>query len=447
MTCTQPLLAESDNSSISSDNALLVQSASSFEENEALLAGLLYLTPDGEDIPRPQNFTPSSAQPDDSSPGLLYMPSDPVSEPVVQNIKPLPSQPDDSSPGLLYIPSDPVGEPVTHNVKPQPLQPDDSKPGLFDLSSHSNSISHRDFASPPPRRGSISGGFLYWFAKQNGLDYTNRSQSTFTTSDFTHSSLVEPDFKWKPGFELAADYGFDRSFWSCGLNFIYYRGMAEGHKTAKDNEGMFPVLSFSDSTLPSDYVTSAETNWTLNTTILDADLNYEWKCSSWFSLVPYLALRNAWIHEKVRTEYEGGTFNAGSDVVRLKSHYFGIGPLIGLMPKFFFGRCCYLYGEASASYLWGSFDVRQKEAFLSTTTATLKRDVSGNRWNGNFSGGLVLKWERGFWGIKHIDLDLGADYLFFTRQYEFEHGSQFSLPKRDRTLKLYGIHISLGAHF
>jgi hypothetical protein len=297
-----------------------------------------------------------------------------------------------------------------------------------------------------PQQVSLRGGFLYWFAKQNGLSFTNHSQSIFTTSDFTRSTLVHPDFEWKPGFELGTNYGFEDTFWSVDLDFIYYRGNARGHKSAEKNKGIFPALSFADNTLSSDYVTSAKTEWHLSTAILDATGAYEWDCNSWFSLTPSIALRDVWIREKIHATYRGGTYNAGSDVVRLRSRFYGVGPLLGLSSSFNVWDIFTLYGSASASYLAGWFHVRQKEAFLSKTRALLERDVFGGRWNGNFTLGVTLgtDFEK---NTKSVELDLGFDYLFFTRQYEFAHGSQFSLPKRGKALILYGFHVSAEAHF
>jgi hypothetical protein len=415
------------------------------DSSDSFMAGLFSTLGDLE-TPSERTSSEISSADVDSKLGLLYIPEDAKEIPTSQNLKVPSIQPDDASPGLLYIPDDPSTQPVAQEREPSAVPASKSSDvGLLYTLLPAPTTS----SCGPERRGMISGGFLYWFAKQNGLDYTNQPQSIMTMGDFTTSSLVEPNFKWEPGYELEARYGFDRSYANFGLHFIYYRGKADGHKTAKDLEGMFPVLAFSDATLPSDFITSAEMHWTLNTALLDADLAYEIRCGSWFSLSPFVALRNAWIHQKVRAEYEGGAFSAGPDAVHLKSRYFGIGPLVGIMPKISLGRWCYFYGEASGAYLWGSFDVRQKEMFLSTETAHLKTEPSGNRWNGNFSAGLVFgtDWKKRFCGIKNLALDMGADYLFFTRQYAFEHGEQFTLPDRDKTLKLYGIHISLAAHF
>lgn len=418
------------------------------DSSDSLMAGLFSSLPDLETRTERTSSEASSVDAD-SKPGLFYIPEDAKGIPASQSLKAPSPQPDDATPGLLYMPLESPAETVVQDTNPKPcadVPPKSSEVSLLYTPTFSKCPPS---SCGPVRRGMISGGFLYWFAKQEGVDYTNQPQSVLTTSDFTTSSLVEPNFKWKPGYELEARYGFDRSYASFGLHFIYYRGKADGHKTAEDLEGIFPVLSFSDATLPSDFITSARMHWMLNTALLDADLAYEIRCGSWFSLTPFVALRNAWIHQKIRAEYEGGTFSAGPDVVRLKSRYFGIGPLVGIMPKISLGKWCYFYGEASGAYLWGNFDVSQKEEFLSLQTAHEKRDPSGHCWDGNFSAGLVFgtDWKKRFCGIKNLDLDVGADYLFFTRQYAFKHGQQFTLPISDKTLKLYGIHISLAVHF
>lgn len=299
------------------------------------------------------------------------------------------------------------------------------------------------------RRGSLSGGFLYWRSQQGGISYTNRAQSVLTTGNFTKSPLVGTHVEWNPGFELSASYGVCHSFWSFDLSFLQYQNDVSGHRTASNNNGFFPVLSFADTTLPSDYITSAKAHWHLSTSVLDATAMYREHCSSWFSLSPKIGFRDAWISQKVHADYSGGTFAAGSDSVRLKSGFYGIGPLFGILPKFTFGKVVSLYGDASISYLAGWFNIRQKETFLSELKASRHKDLFDWRWNAYLKGGLVLekRFHRRCAGMKSVALDLGYDYFFFSQQNEFKHGPQFTLPSRGKSLILQGIHVALAAHF
>jgi hypothetical protein len=107
-----------------------------------------------------------------------------------------------------------------------------------------------------------------------------------------------------------------------------------------------------------------------------------------------------------------------------------------------------LYVEGAGALLWGWFDVRQKETFLSTTTAFLHRNPGGIRWSADAIAGIA--WEylcSGRSAIKSYAFDVGFDYLYFSKQYAFRHGPQFSLRSQNTYLILYGAHASARLQF
>ncbi len=298
---------------------------------------------------------------------------------------------------------------------------------------------------PPSGRFDLRGDFLYWYSNQSGMGYTTSSKSTFTTSDFSAGSLVRPTYDWDPGLRLDASYGFDHSHWSLGADLIWYRGVGSGFKRTEAIRGLFPAFSFADDTLSTDYVKSASIHWTLHSTIFDLLSSYEWVCNSYFTLIPSLGLRNAWLSENASIRYKGGTYQAGTDTVHLKSHFYGVGPRLALKPQFLLGKGFSFYAEGAGAAFSGWFDVDQSEKFLGATRATLSRKVFGLRWGVDATAAFVYTYDIS--NKMNVSFDLGFDYFIFFRQNEFVHGSQYTLRKQGTALTLYGGHAAVGFHF
>jgi hypothetical protein len=299
--------------------------------------------------------------------------------------------------------------------------------------------------SPASGYFDLKGSFLYWFSQQNGLGYTTKPESTFTTSDFSKGNLVHPHFDWEPGFRIDAAYKFKESHWTLGADYIWYHGKAHGSKSAEVTEGMFPALSFSDDTLPSDYIDKASMHWRLHANLFDVYAAYEWLCSSSFSITPSLGLRNVWLHQKAKADYSGGTFAAGTDTVHLKSRFYALGPRLAFKPQFFWGKCFSFYSEGGISVFGGWFNVHQNEEFLDVTRAKLHRKLTKVRWSLDATAGIVFSHDTS--KNTQVSLDLGFDYMIFFRQNQFEHGSQYHLRSQGTALTLYGAHAALGLRF
>jgi hypothetical protein len=298
---------------------------------------------------------------------------------------------------------------------------------------------------PPSQRFDLRGDFIYWYSNQEGMGYTTKPQSALTTSYFSNHALVKPHFDWEPGFRIDAAYGFDGSYWSIGADVIWYHGKGRGSKSTETLNGLFPVFSFSDDTLPSDYVNDASIHWRLHATIFDVLTAYEWVCNSFFALIPSLGLRNVWLSERAHVHYEGGTFQAGTDKVHLKSGFYGVGPRLALKPRFLLGKGFSFYSEGAIAVFAGWFDVHQSEKFVGTTRAKLSRHISRTRWGIDTTAGFVYTYDIN--NKMNISFDLGFDYYLFFRQNEFVHGSQYTLKSQGRSLTLYGAHAAMGFRF
>ncbi len=294
----------------------------------------------------------------------------------------------------------------------------------------------------------VTGSMLFWKAKQKGLAFTTQPEPVFTTTDFAAGNLATPTFDWKPGLRLTAEVILTDSPCYPILQLIQYGGHANDSKIVGANEGIFPTLSFANTTLPTDYVTSASIEWNLQTTIFDISGSCQKFSRGSYFFAPSIAIRNAWVSQHVSTTYQGALFSAGPDTVDLRSSFFGVGPRIGIKPFVPLPNGLTFYGEIAGSLLASHFKVRQQETFISTSTASLSRSINGMRWNVDLIAGLA--WEYLANPNDPIDAytaDLGFDFLYFSKQYPFKHGPQFSLRGQDNDLMLYGFHASFGLRF
>jgi len=298
----------------------------------------------------------------------------------------------------------------------------------------------------PSSRFDLRGDFIYWYSNQSGMGYTTQPQSTFTTSNFSAGTLISPTYDWEPGFRVDAAYGFDQSYWSVGADVIWYRGKGHGSQSTSVVEGLFPAFSFAADSLPTDYANFADIKWRLHSTIFDVLLSYEWVYNCYVTVIPSFGVRNVWLRERANVHYLGGTYEAGTDMVYLKSNFYGIGPRLALKPQFYLGRGFSFYAEGAGSVFARWLNLNQSEKFLSTTRASLTRKfTSGARWGVDTTAGFVYTYT--FCNDTNISFDLGFDYFIFFRQNEFVHGPEYTLPSQGTSLMLYGGHAALGFRF
>ena len=295
-----------------------------------------------------------------------------------------------------------------------------------------------------PHGWEVGGGVLYWNAHQEGLAYTNKPSPVLTTVDFTQTSLDHPHFDWEFGFEAFATYAFIDSLWSLGLHWIHFCGDAHGHKKTDPLEGMFPVMSIAKDRLHGDYATSAHLHWDLHTNILDLIAKRETELSRRFCLNPTFGIRSIWLFQNAKATYKGGSFNAGTDHIKMKNHFYGIGPRVGLEPRLRLGSGFSLYGEGALALFYGHFEVSQRETFASDTQRHMHDHDASFRWIADLAAGL--SWEHLF-NCATLALDLGVDYLFFNHQNKWHRGVQHVPHHRGTDLTLWGYQLAVRLEF
>ncbi len=243
----------------------------------------------------------------------------------------------------------------------------------------------------------VTGELLYWYAHEQGIGYTNRPADVLTTDNFTKGSVVRPSFEWELGFRLGTGYMLKDCQWTFQADWTSLKSQAGGHRKvdsgAPEFLGSYPIWSMGPDTLVGDYISSASVKWHLSTNIVDLYAQYNYSCfHERLTLMPFLGIRGAFLNQKLKAKYAGGTFFTGIDVNTLHSHYASGGPRLGLTVDCYLIYGLGLFGQGAVTPLFGSIHVRQKEQYLGKER--FHRSREGYHFVLSTDYAVGLKWQR-----------------------------------------------------
>lgn len=303
----------------------------------------------------------------------------------------------------------------------------------------------------------VSLDFLYWKAKEKWFTLTNESSPLFTTTDFTRERVKRPHFDWDAGFRLGVGYSSPCLCVDPSLEWTFYQTSLKQHKNTDDNDltnvnhqrGMFPIWALSKDIIAGDYVAEAKLRGNLTLNLIDGKLARTYFCYGCLEIVPYGGLRAAFIDQKARIKYSGGIFLAdilegginrrGIDHVHMRNNFWGVGPRLGVEPRWHFCQNLYLFADASISALGGSFDIEQKETYIRKKRFSHHKDFGALRWVGDLAAGISF--ETCLCDRYLAQLQLKWEYHQFWRQVEWKR-DRFHLTHANRNLSFQGLTVS-----
>lgn len=241
----------------------------------------------------------------------------------------------------------------------------------------------------------VTGALLYWYGKEQGIGFTNKPAKILTTDVFTHHSVINPSSHWKPGFRLGIGYNKESRRWSFRGEWIYLESEASGKKNVNSGApeflGTYPIWSMGPDTLKGDYTSSSSSHWHLFTNILD--LYAQYSCLHHrFELMPFAGIRGAFLSQKLKAKYSGGTFFSGADVNTLRSYYDAGGPRFGINGEYYIAYGLILFGRGAVAPLFGNILIKQKEAYLESKR--FHRSSTHYHFVLSTDYAIGLKWQR-----------------------------------------------------
>ncbi len=280
----------------------------------------------------------------------------------------------------------------------------------------------------------IAVDFLYYQAQIDQLEYALNNKIQVNTSPTlaikANIQCEGVDFEWKPGVRVALGYVFpEHDRWDLFLTWNYLHSKAHGSSKSDPtfNTGMLrPVwLPF----LLGSLADKASADWTLNFNTLDLSLGRNFFLGKWMTIHPFGGLRAAWIDQDYRVKYHAAyqystsgtittlTRNTG---VKASNDFSSIGLRAGVDLDWLFARNWSLFSSASASLLYGKFNIEEK------FNGALLLDLGGgpelfseiislndriHRIRPNLEGSMGLKWAT-FFNRDKFRVALSAAYNF-----------------------------------
>jgi hypothetical protein len=202
--------------------------------------------------------------------------------------------------------------------------------------------------------------FLYWQAREEGLDFgITVPNHALTLPAFPNDGgeLVEMEFKYKPGFKVAAGLNLTHDQWSLTAAYTWFHSSTEKNHAAPDT-------GYSHSTwltpVNDGVVLDQKAHWNLHVAFLDFQMARAYFTGKNLSFEPNLGLRLGWIDQHFRVHHvvNGLAFPI---TVKNKSDSWGVGPILGLKTNWLLGRGTRLFGNIAGSVLYTHYKVRLEE--------------------------------------------------------------------------------------
>lgn len=298
---------------------------------------------------------------------------------------------------------------------------------------------------------------LYWQPWERALVATNGKSDVFTTTDFTKEPVVHPHFDWSLGYRVGVGSLFASCLWDVEASWTHFSSHVSQHRSSDGSAfiGMFPIWSLSDDVIAGDYVFESDLKWKFSINMIDLQFGRCFTVFHRLDLQPFFGVRSAWIKQHGDVVYQGGMFLIGitqpgislngSDFIKMKNNYWGMGPRVGIAPRFIIGRGFSLNGKAAVSGLYGFFTIRQKETYLDVTRFSYHKHHNRFCWIGDFAAGI--QWKTLFCCERYA-LTFKADweYQIFFHQFVLKK-DDFDLVSSNRDLSMQGVTFSVRFDF
>ena len=249
---------------------------------------------------------------------------------------------------------------------------------------------------PTCSRAYIGAELLYWRAFQNGLDICVPTDVSDTVTDGEVISTFrgeghEPNFEWHPGFRI--NVGFEMpscNKWDIATTWTHFHSHVHG-----SHHGDRP-------------------HWNINLDVVDVVAGYRLDLGDCFTVRPFAGLRVARIDQKIHiVDFADGTDFGDliSEDVNNKERFRGIGPLLGLEANWNMGCNFSLYANASISWLYGKFHVRQTEfedVVGASNFCEVEKHLNGTQAIADV--GLGIRWQTCFCMNTQLIIQLGLEH-------------------------------------
>lgn len=266
----------------------------------------------------------------------------------------------------------------------------------------------------------ITGEWLYWRARQSGMEY---------------AFAKTVDFKFTSGFRVGLGVHMPYDGWDVYVNYTRY----VPEHTSHAGESVFPLLLYGATS----NVAEARARWQIKFQTMDLQVGRVYYIAKTLCLRPYFGIKGAWIDQDAHMHYQGGFIPAGQEYkVEFDNDFKGAGPLIGIDATWQLGMGFNLFGNAAAALAIGQFDVHNKQ-HQSDGFVPIDLKTDQNLVTSALQLEAGVAWDRNFCeDACHFGISAGFESQYWTNQNQIE---QFTTPdqpyyvRSNGALALYGL--------
>ena len=278
----------------------------------------------------------------------------------------------------------------------------------------------------------VSGGPLFLYPHQSGLDFATTSSSPVT---IRNGSVKDIDFDWGVGGRLEAGIALRRIDFSLFGRWTHFRGCGDGTANAPTGGAVFPIWCLCSNNLTG--ATKSVADWDLALDSIDVGLYGQFHPTLWIDVQPNIGLKTSFVDQDMRIRTTGPTIDP--DRITLDTDMWGIGPRFGVDSRWKFAPYIGLNANAAMALLWSSFDTTPKETQGGATLLNIKSDDRTLR--------AVLEFNLGPYGQIDFDswimrLALLYDLQVYFSQNAFRRVSTSS-GRDDGNLSLQGLYLKI----
>jgi hypothetical protein len=222
---------------------------------------------------------------------------------------------------------------------------------------------------------SVWADFIYWHVSEEGL-FAARRLPTATTN----GTLVEPHFKYKPGFKVGIGFNTDYDDWVVGLEYTWMHQKTHTHTSTATIDAPLSTLNW---TIPNDVLfpieqLSISTRWKMHFDRLDLTFARPYYQGKRLTVTPFSGLRGQWIRQSLKIDGEADLlgFLSFEDDVSVRSHSWAVGPVVGANTHYLLGCGFRFESIAAASILYTRYtSVRQSETLGTSSFKSSERHL------------------------------------------------------------------------
>ncbi len=296
----------------------------------------------------------------------------------------------------------------------------------------------------------VEASFLYWQAKEKGLDFGYVVPTSPTSQSGTR---LNKHFNYHPGFQLALSTDLHHDGWEVGAQYTYLHTREVLSSAIPNWANGIEATWYEDANDGGPAISSivgASAQWKFNYDMVDIWMNRSSYIGRSLILTPEFGFRGGWIRQHFRPEYS--RYASGSLFVRAVQRAALIGPRCGVKGRMLMGKGFYFDGGSYLALLYEDLHIGLKRQSLSISTALSTNVKNKERlFVPNVDLFLGLGWGSYFHQQKwYFDFNVNFDIQYYWEQNWMRHLKDASDERTDSDagdLRLQGLTASTGFYF